>query len=133
MAAALLNAANDGDAKDRLLPRIAAGAMIVSVCAADAQGRWLGADPAVSAVRSGAVTPQGEAASTPGWLLTGDSHFVLDAGVATCSWSSQRPRTVPASSRWTPDHPVCTAMTDLRWTRAGRCTGSDSTARRPEG
>ena len=82
MAAALLNAANDGDAKDRLLPRIAAGAMIVSVCAADAQGRWLGADPAVSAVRSGAVTPQGEAASTPCWLLTGDSHFVLDAGVA---------------------------------------------------
>ncbi|MGA9870671.1 MAG: acyl-CoA dehydrogenase family protein [Rhodococcus sp. (in: high G+C Gram-positive bacteria)] len=69
LAAALLLATDDENAKGSLLPAIASGRTIVAVCVANARAIW-DAETAV------------EARDDRGWLLTGTAHHVLDAAVA---------------------------------------------------
>ena len=64
LAARLLSELGDDDAGDRLLPRLAAGA-VAAVAWADSAGRW----------RDGAISTNGDA-------LTGQAHFVLDGDLA---------------------------------------------------
>jgi alkylation response protein AidB-like acyl-CoA dehydrogenase len=64
LASALLIALDDADAGERLLPRIAEGA-VAAVAWADADGRW----------GRGAVEVAGD-------RLTGEAHFVLDGDIA---------------------------------------------------
>ncbi|SNT09482.1 acyl-CoA dehydrogenase family protein [Rhodococcoides kyotonense] len=70
LAATLVAATTDADAQARLLPAIADGTTIVSVCIADDRGSWVGGSVGVRA-------QEGD-----GWSLTGSSHYVLDAAAA---------------------------------------------------
>lgn len=70
LAADLIAAAEDAETQARLLPGIAAGTTVVSVCIADRSGRWFDASPGVRAVQD------------EHWCLTGRNHYVLDAAVA---------------------------------------------------
>lgn len=70
LAATLLAASTDDDARARLLPGIATGATVVSACLADERGRWSGARLGV------------QARLEHEWTLTGTAHYVLDAGAA---------------------------------------------------
>lgn len=63
--AALLEVVDDADATRRLLPAIASGRSIVSLCVADDRGRWRG-EPPIRATDRG------------GWTVSGTSRFVLD-------------------------------------------------------
>jgi alkylation response protein AidB-like acyl-CoA dehydrogenase len=68
--AAVIEASDDEEAKARLLPDIAAGSSIVSLCAADEQGDWSHGVPV-------------EARYDDEWSLTGRARYVLDAASAS--------------------------------------------------
>ena len=67
LAAGLLQALGDEDAKRRLLPEIAKGARIATVALAGARGGWTREDVAVAATRANG-----------GWRLDGTASFVTD-------------------------------------------------------
>ncbi len=69
IAAALVAATDDADTKARLLSGIADGTTIVSVCIADASGRWIGSKSSIDVVEEDST-------------LNGSAHFVLDAAAA---------------------------------------------------
>jgi alkylation response protein AidB-like acyl-CoA dehydrogenase len=71
LAAGLLQALADDDAKSRLLPGIADGRRIATVATAGPKGGWTKDEVAVSAARDGA-----------GWRLDGIASFVTDGQVA---------------------------------------------------
>ncbi|MDJ0394154.1 acyl-CoA dehydrogenase family protein [Rhodococcus sp. G-MC3] len=70
IAAALILESDDVDVRNRILPAIASGQSIVSVCSAAPDGDWTGGSALVDAVYK------------DGWSLTGRSHYVLDAASA---------------------------------------------------
>jgi len=68
LAAGLVQALDDEDAKTRLLPKIADGSLIAAVAVTGAKGGWTAADVEAHAA------PAGE-----GWLLNGAAGFVIHA------------------------------------------------------
>jgi alkylation response protein AidB-like acyl-CoA dehydrogenase len=72
LAAGLIQALADEDAKARLLPRIADGSLIATLAVTGAKGGWTAADVEAHAA------PGGEA-----WLLNGVAGFVTDAQTAS--------------------------------------------------
>jgi alkylation response protein AidB-like acyl-CoA dehydrogenase len=71
LAAQALLATRDTAACQRLLPAIADGTVIAALAWTDRAGRW---DPGQAAC---VAAPAG-----PGWLLTGEAHYVLDGDAA---------------------------------------------------
>lgn len=68
LATALVLATDDSEVKHRLLPKVSAGEIVLSVCAADAAGVWGRTDI--------------EASAHDGNRLTGVARYVLDAPIA---------------------------------------------------
>jgi alkylation response protein AidB-like acyl-CoA dehydrogenase len=71
LAANVLLASSDDEAKKELLPALAAGEMIATLAFTEPAGRW---DPAGITMRA--------ARAAGGWTLTGEKAFVLDGHIA---------------------------------------------------
>ncbi|WP_415977141.1 acyl-CoA dehydrogenase family protein [Rhodococcus sp. 077-4] len=76
VAAAVILATRDTDAKTRLLSTISDGSAIVALCAADGGGQWFGSRPPT-------ITATERDLARGDFALSGTAHFVLDAGAAT--------------------------------------------------
>jgi alkylation response protein AidB-like acyl-CoA dehydrogenase len=78
LAAQALLAAGDDEACRRLLPGIADGATVAALAWAPQAGHWDPAGPAFTACPDPGAGP----AAADGWVLTGESHHVLDGDTA---------------------------------------------------